>query len=161
MADALSTLHFVASLSYGTRYYRFGRGNFRLDEEQARCLCAPDLSECADFVVMGQRGADESLVGSARYCIDADGRGCEFALVVADAWQGLGIGRALMEALLASARRSGLAHIHGRILASNSRMIAFARQAGFQLGPSAEGAAVIEAGLALRLPVPRPCSEHM
>jgi len=38
----------------------------------------------------------EVLIGVARYVLEAEGHACEFALVIADAWQGRGIGRRIM-----------------------------------------------------------------
>jgi GNAT superfamily N-acetyltransferase len=50
------------------------------------------------------------LIGVARYVRESgDERSCEFAIVIADAWQGRGIGRRLMAKLIAVARGRGLA----------------------------------------------------
>jgi len=73
----------------------------------------------------------EVLIGVARYVLDADGRGCEFALVIADAWQGRGIGRRMMQKLIAVARDRGLERIYGEVLSTNRRMLNFCRQLGF------------------------------
>jgi acetyltransferase len=73
----------------------------------------------------------EILIGVARYVLDADGRGCEFALVIADAWQGRGIGRRMMAKLIAVARARGLARIYGDVLSTNRHMLNFCRTLGF------------------------------
>ncbi|MEW5879130.1 MAG: GNAT family N-acetyltransferase [Pseudomonadota bacterium] len=73
------------------------------------------------------------LVGAARYVVDASGGGCEFAIAVDDAWQGSGLAGVLMHALIDVARARGLATMEGSVLATNTRMLKFARQLGFRL----------------------------
>jgi len=51
--------------------------------------------------------------------------------VVADAWQGRGIGRRMLEKLIAVARGRGLARIYGDVLSTNHGMLAFCRKLGF------------------------------
>jgi acetyltransferase len=53
--------------------------------------------------------------------------------VIADAWQGRGIGRRLLEKLIAVARNRGIGRIYGDVLATNAGMLALARQLGFNL----------------------------
>jgi RimJ/RimL family protein N-acetyltransferase len=141
--DVERTLRFMESLSYGTRYFRFGRGDFRLEEAEARCICSPNPTECVEFIVLAALEGDEQEVASGRYCLDTDGRSCEFALVVGDEWQGHGIARWLIAALVDSARRRGLARMYGRVLATNRSMIALAQRMGFRL-KTTDSRAVVE-----------------
>jgi acetyltransferase len=73
----------------------------------------------------------EILIGVARYVLEAEGRACEFALVIADAWQGRGIGSRMMKKLIAVARSRGLARIYGDVLSTNRPMLNFCRKLGF------------------------------
>jgi len=141
--DVEHTLRFIAALSYAARYFRFGRGDFRIDESEARCLCSPNLAECVDFIVLAEMDGRSHGVGSGRYCLDADGLSAEFAVVVADAWQGQGIARKLIQTLLASAARNSLTRLYGRILSTNHRMLGLAQNLGFKQKPT-DRAAVIE-----------------
>jgi acetyltransferase len=50
----------------------------------------------------------ERQVGVARYARLPDGESCEFAIVVADDWQGRGLASQLMKSLIAAARDRGL-----------------------------------------------------
>jgi len=60
---------------------------------------------------------------------------CEFALVVGDQWQKQGIGRRIMQALIAEASRRGLQQMVGDILTGNRPMLELARSLGFAAEP--------------------------
>jgi acetyltransferase len=59
----------------------------------------------------------------------------EFGVVVADDWQGRGLGRELLERLLAHARRQRLASLHGLVRAGNRAMLRLAASLGFRVAP--------------------------
>jgi acetyltransferase len=63
--------------------------------------------------------------------IDPDGVNCEFAIVVADAWQKRGIGSRLMKALIRHLQGSGVKRISGNVLKSNSAMRKFVKLLDF------------------------------
>ena len=68
-----------------------------------------------------------------RYVTNADGKSCEFALVVADQWQRKGIGTRLMAALIDAARERGLQSVNGEILADNLPMRKLVENLGFSV----------------------------
>jgi len=79
-------------------------------------------------------GGAETLIGVARYVRDkGDERSAEFAIVVADSWQGRGIGGRLLAKLADVARRRGLKRLYGEILAINRPMLGLVRKLGFIL----------------------------
>jgi len=71
------------------------------------------------------------LVAGARYYVHADNRRCEFAITVADGWQGVGLASRLLRELIQAARVRGLKQMEGFVLAGNSRMLDLARRLGF------------------------------
>ena len=75
------------------------------------------------------------LVGEARFVANADGRSCEFGVVIADDWHHSGIAALLMDALLAAARASGFETMAGLVLHTNHAMLHFVRALGFELEP--------------------------
>jgi acetyltransferase len=101
------------------------------------------------FVATLPEGGAETEVAVARYVSNPDGESCEFALVVADNWQGRGLGRRLMEQLIDVARARGLRSMVGHVLAENRGMLALAQKLGFVVGDSGEGPMVKRAVLAL------------
>ncbi len=73
----------------------------------------------------------DTIVGEARYAINAETAGFEFALSVDDNWQGHGVGSALLRNLECRAAAFGADRLFGDTLRSNDAMIGLARKSGF------------------------------
>jgi GNAT superfamily N-acetyltransferase len=71
------------------------------------------------------------IVAGARYYVRAGSGRCEFAITVADGWQGMGLGSRLLRELIQAARRRGLKQMEGFVLAGHSRMLDLPRRLGF------------------------------
>jgi acetyltransferase len=84
------------------------------------------------------------IVGVARLIKEHGVNEAEFGLIVADAWQGRGVGTALMTALVAAGRGEKLGRITGTILADNHEMLDLARRAGFTVLPAAGNEHTVE-----------------
>jgi len=83
----------------------------------------------ATTVVRGR----EVAVGEARYALsDERNDAREFALVVADPWQRLGVGMELMRELMRHAAQSGVVVLYGDTFADNVPMLELARRLGFE-----------------------------
>jgi len=123
---------FVSGLSADTRHNRLLGGAKRITREYIESLCTVDYARdmAIAATVMLERG--EALVGVARYVLAAPDA-CEFAIVLADAWQGRGIGRHLMAKLAAIARSRGLKRIYGDVLSTNRPMLEMCRKLGYSL----------------------------
>jgi acetyltransferase len=121
----------------------------RITREYLERLTTVDFSRDMALAATLMLDGREVLIGVARYVLEADGHACEFALVVADAWQGRGIGRRMMEKLIALARNRGLQRIYGDVLSTNSRMLDFCRRLGFNLGRNPNDATVTRVALVL------------
>ena len=170
--DALER-SFINGLSSDTRYNRLLSGR-KLTPEEIRKLTRIDYQREMAFIALGISGSRFIPLGVARYVRDAEGTGAEFAIVIADAWQGKGVGTVLLRALLAQARAAGIGQLHGIRLATNQAMHNLARKLGFTnivdpldatvrqvvktLTPAAGSAAGYatprSAGAALRVPSP-------
>jgi acetyltransferase len=83
-------------------------------------------------------GGKETLIGVARYVLDRNNHSAEFAIVVADAWQGRGIGKRLLAELVDVARRRGLKQLYGDILGTNRPMLELVRKLDFKLSRHAD-----------------------
>ncbi len=104
-----------------------------------------DMALAATTMIDGK----ETLIAVARYVLEPAGKDCEFAIVVADAWQGRGIGRRMMEKLIKTARGSGIENMYGDILSVNVPMLALLRRLGYSLGRNPDDATVTRATLRL------------
>ena len=129
---------FVRNLSPQSKFKRFMSELKELGPELLHKFTHPDHSREAAYVVIRSTVAGEEEIGVARFVVDAGGESCEFAVTVADAWQGRGVGGRLMRALLRDARARGLKRMEGYVLATNTRMLEFVRKLGFEVDFSPE-----------------------
>ena len=91
----------------------------------------PDYDhEMALIAIVSYQG-NETEIGVARYVKYSDGEHCEFAIAVADPWQGKGVGRLLMQELFSAARANGLKVMEGFVLTTNRAMLRLAKSLGF------------------------------
>ena len=124
---------FVKKLSDYSRYYRFMQPIRELTPAMLEHFTHPDYDLEMALIALVPQGGTEEEIGVARYVKYPDGRQCEFALAVADAWHGKGVGTALMQALMANARSVGLESMEGFVLSSNQPMLKLVKFLGFSL----------------------------
>jgi acetyltransferase len=118
----------------GSRYFRFMATIREPNVKRLREILAsfPGRGMAIVATVPASDGID--IVGSASFMITEAGE-CEFAISVGDAWAGAGLGRALMEQLIAAAKQRDLARMSGYVLAENHAMLGLARRLGFSVKP--------------------------
>ena len=122
---------FVKKLSDYSRYYRFMQPIRELTPAMLEHFIHPDYDrEMALIALVTQSGTEEEI-GVARYVKYPDGRQCEFALAVADAWHGKGVGTVLMQELIANAGSVGLESMEGFVLSTNQPMLKLVKFLGF------------------------------
>ncbi|HET6481570.1 MAG TPA: GNAT family N-acetyltransferase [Actinoplanes sp.] len=108
-------------------------------------LCAP---ESDGHVTMLAAEGDEPIGVASCGCPDRAGRRAEFAVFVADAHRGRGIGTLLLEHLAARARHHGIEELIGEVLPGNAAMLRVAHD----LSPDAWSrldAGIVDVGLAV------------
>lgn len=123
---------FVRHLSAEARYERFMVTLRELPEAKLKYLTDVDQIGHVALAAVGQRDGRTALLGVVRYVVDPAGTGCEFAIVIDDAWKGSGLAGILMHALMDIARGRGLNTMEGIVLATNTHMLKFTRQLGFR-----------------------------
>ena len=142
-----ATQALVRGLSQESRYFRFAstmqelparmRARYTLidyDREMALVAIHRERKAGED----GEMVVSERIVGVSRYITNPDKSSCEFSLVVADDFNGKGLGSRLMLSIMEEARDKGLAEIEGLVLADNAGMIRLMRSLGFTIKPFAE-----------------------
>jgi acetyltransferase len=148
--DAQLEQDFVRDLSLESRRYRFMHALSRLSDELLIRFTQLDYDRELGLIATQKLEAGEIPLGIARYIADSDELGCEFAVVVADAWQKRGVASQLMRALIGAARSRRLAYMHGDVLADNARMLRWMEKLGFNVEAHPEDAMVRVVTLPLR-----------
>jgi acetyltransferase len=131
--DVRMEQEFVKALSPESRYMRFMNTIREVSPAQLVRLTQIDYDREMAYVATIDADGAEKEVGVVRYATSPDGESCDFAIVVADDWQGKGLARRLMGTLIDTARSAGLRYMHGDFLSENTRMLAFVASLGFVL----------------------------
>ena len=84
-------------------------------------------------------GEDRAGLGVARLAADPDNQSAEFAIALRADAKGRGLGRALMERIIAVAEKRGIGEIWGDVLAGNRPMLALCEKLGFERGRTEDG----------------------
>lgn len=122
---------FVRELSDESRYFRFMDAVRELSPRMLAHFTRVDYDRHMALIAVADRDGSEIQVAVARYVAGEDRQRCEFAVVVADGWQRKGLGRSLLEALMAAARTAGIRVMFGEVLASNRGMLRLMASMGF------------------------------
>ena len=92
------------------------------------------------LVAMIPQQGETEVVGVARYFGDPDGIEAEILITITDAWQGRGVGAALLKLILKAARKRGIKRVWGFITPANRGIISLMERRGeAQVMPVAEG----------------------
>jgi RimJ/RimL family protein N-acetyltransferase len=124
--DADRLLRFHHRLSSETTYLRFFSYHPELSDAEVRRFTEVDHCEREALIAL----VDDEIVGVARFDRLQAGSEAEVAFVVADAWQGRGLGTALFDLLAERARRLGVMRFVAETLPHNHRMLAVFQHAG-------------------------------
>jgi acetyltransferase len=127
---------------------RFFSAMAELSEAQAKRLSQIDYDREMALVALNPDDESDGW-GIARMIADPDNLRAEFAVVVRSDRQGRGLGRLLMERLLAYAGSRGTGELWGDVLAENRNMLALARELGFSVTTQPHDPAVVRVTLPL------------
>lgn len=148
--DAEIEQAFVRGLTPEARHFRFFDTIKELSPTDLRRLISIDYDRCMAIIAVIGTGEDETEIGVARYAADTESEHvCEFAIVIADDWEGSGLAAALMEQLITAARARSFVLMYGDILHYNMRMLRFVDKLGFRLEPHPDEASLYRAVLKL------------
>ncbi|MCB1857964.1 MAG: GNAT family N-acetyltransferase [Gammaproteobacteria bacterium] len=119
----------LARLSAKSRWQRFASGVNQLSEDQLDYLTDVDGKDRVAWCALIRSGDSYQGIGVSRYVrLPGEGACAEFAVTVIDEYQKQGIGRALLERLLESARCNGISTLRGFVFPSNLLMLELCRQ---------------------------------
>ncbi|MCX7089531.1 MAG: GNAT family N-acetyltransferase [Methylococcales bacterium] len=131
--DAVMEKDFVHRLSERTKYFRYMQVLQELTPEMIVRFTQIDYDREMAFVAVTDDNTLPNEMGVGRYVMNPDGHSVEFALVVADDCQCLGIGSKLMKTLMQSAKTKGMTFFEGEVLAINTPMLSLVKKLGFSI----------------------------
>ena len=158
--DGPAILDGFARCSADTRYFRFLSGGYQLTDERVHALTDADHRDHAVWLARDLDAPGTPVAALARFVRAADeAPSAEVAFIVADAYQGRGLGRLLLDALRVSASVDGITTFGAQVLAENTPMVALLLHRGARVvdrdGPELRlalalddpGLAVVEPGV--------------
>jgi len=127
ITDRAMESEFIRRLSPQSKHFRFLGGVSELPPAEVARLCKVDGIYSVAFVATIQRAGNEVEIGVSRYAPDSRPDAREIAVTVADDWQHRGLGAALMQELIETARSNGVKQLYSVDLAENAAMAALAK----------------------------------
>ena len=130
--DAGPMMTFFEKLSPQTVYLRFFTPLKKLSNRMLLALTQIDYDREVALVAIFPPQSGERIIGTARIIFTGNHEEGEFAIMLADSWQGKGIGAALLKSCLAFSKRYGLKRVYGTVLRENRQMLRLADKLGFK-----------------------------
>jgi len=122
------------SLSEETMRFRFFQIIKDVTHETLTRYCNLDYDREIAIVAETQKDM-KKIIGVARIILEPGKKQGEFAAVVGDQWQGLGLGSKLIDYLIEISKDVGLEAIYGYIIKDNYKMIRLCDKRGFEIKP--------------------------
>jgi len=119
-------------LSMESIYLRFLSFKKELSDEEAQVLATVDYTSRMAYVAICNENGRDIVVGVARYAMleNVHPEIAESAVVVADEYQGRGLGKLLLRHLVNYARAKGIHYLRGNLQIGNDRMLDLVRRSG-------------------------------
>jgi acetyltransferase len=117
--------------SENTIFLRFFTTSFEVTHDFLTKFTNIDYSREMAIVAEMEENSERLLAGVVRIIGDSEGFSAEYAIAVADPWQGLGLGRHLTEYILEVAKDMGFDRVEATLLRQNSGMKAVLLKYGF------------------------------
>lgn len=133
--DAPLFVELFKVLSPTSIYYRFFSPLKSLSPEMLARFTQIDYDREIALVALDDSEKQERMLGVARIVGDPDRIKGEFAVLVGDPWQGVGIGAKLLSRCLHIAKNMGLQIVSGTALRANRHMLKLAEKLGFKFNP--------------------------
>lgn len=125
-------------LSEQTMIERFFSPIKDMTHEMLVRFCNIDYDREIAIVAYLKDGETNRIIGISDIIIDQNMES-QFAVLIHDAFQGQGLGRKLIDTLIAIAQERGLSRINGIVLTENARMLKLLRRLGFKTSRGSMG----------------------
>ncbi|RLG06643.1 MAG: hypothetical protein DRN68_06660, partial [Thaumarchaeota archaeon] len=124
----------IRNLSEETKRFRFFQVIKDITHDMLVRFCNIDYDrEMAIIAEYTDSNGRKRNVGVGRLIMDPTRKRGEFAVVVADDFQGKGLGTKLIDVLIEIAEEKGLELIYGVVMPENTRMIELCKKLGFEI----------------------------
>ncbi len=132
--DAPAERAFIEALSPDARHNRFLGEVRQASDAMVKHFVELDFVHELGFAAVDQSGGADVFLGVGRYSTGPgiNPTSCECAVSVLDAWQGRGIGTALMTHLIEVAKSRGITRMWSLDAAENTKMRDLAHHLGFE-----------------------------
>jgi acetyltransferase len=127
-SDQAEFKEFFKALSPASVHFRFLEIIKELPNEAVKRYC--DLDYNQEMAIVALPKGEGKIIAVARLILSLKDRRGEFALVIADAWQGFGLGTELLAYLIKIGRDYQLEEIYCVLSSNNDRMIGLAEKFG-------------------------------
>ncbi|GFM51259.1 GNAT family N-acetyltransferase [Pseudomonas capsici] len=148
--DRQRAFEFLTRLSPQTQHFRFLSPNNEPAPLALDQIMDTDYQQRMTYVALVMEDNNQlSEIGLSHYAATEGDYCCECAVVVADKWQDLGLGKLLMQHLMNAARLNGFYRMFSIDSVKNARMFNLARSLGFECHPDPleRGQVVYKVGL--------------
>ena len=137
-SDVPFWLDFISRLSTKTKYLRFHNIPKEMTEEDAIRYCTVDYINSFAYIAEIGKKKGRKIIAIARYSRLPNKRSAEVAFAIEDAYQSIGLGTKLIEALVNVARENGISVFEADVLGQNLKMMEAFRDYGFDVSSNLE-----------------------
>jgi acetyltransferase len=124
---------FISLVTKEDLYYRYFSEINEFTHEDLANMTQIDYDREMAFVAVRQQNGTSEIIGVTRAISDPDNIDAEFAVLVRSDLKGLGLGRRLLEKLIAYTGEHGLQRLNGITMPNNRGMVSLARKLGFDV----------------------------
>jgi RimJ/RimL family protein N-acetyltransferase len=121
----------VGRASSQSLYRRFFAVRRQFTEDETSFFLNVDFVNHVALVAVVEENAHSTIIAGARYIVDQP-RQAEVAFTVIDAYQGQGVGAALLRHLVAIARDAGIKELIAHVLPDNTAMLRVFERSGLK-----------------------------
>jgi len=110
-------------------------------------FCNIDYDREIAIVAEIRKDDKKILIAAARLVSEPDSTKAEFAILVHDNYQGMGLGVKMIDILIGIGQDKGLDRIYGTVLNENQRMLELCRRLGFRIESRSDGVSTVTSPL--------------
>lgn len=122
-----------SKFSRQTQYYRFFGYIGDVTHETLIRYTQIDYDRELALIAEVTEEGKKMMAGVVRLVADTNNESAEFAIVVADEWQGLGLGNEFTDLLLSIAKEKGIKRVYATVLQANTTMLHMFRKRKFNI----------------------------